>query len=98
MRLVRVGFCPDPDDTFMFYALTHGRVAVEGVEIAQVLEEIEALNRRALTGELEVTAISAAAYPQVAERYRIMDVGAAVAVGHGPILVARTPIPYEEIA
>ena len=81
----------------MFYALTHGKVGVEGVEVTPVLEEIEALNRRALAGELEVTAISAAAYPQVAGRYRILDAGAAMGEGSGPILVARSPIPREEL-
>jgi len=97
MRFVRIGHCPDPDDAFMFYALTHGKVGVEGVEVTPVLEEIEALNRRALAGELEVTAISAAAYPQVAGRYRILDAGAAMGEGSGPILVARSPIPREEL-
>src|SRR3989304_8020910 len=97
MRFVRIGHCPDPDDAFMFYTLTHGKVGVEGVEVTPVLEEIEALNRRALAGELEVTAISAAAYPQVAGRYRILDAGAARGEGSGPILVARSPIPREEL-
>ncbi len=97
MPQIQIGHSPDPDDAFIFYALTHGKVGIEGFEMRPVLEEIEALNRRALNGELEVTAISAGAYPQVAERYRIMDAGAALAVEGGPILVAATPIAPEEI-
>ena len=58
--LIRIGHSPDPDDAFMFYALTAGKVKIPGVTIEHVLEDIESLNRRARTGELEVTAISAA--------------------------------------
>jgi 1,4-dihydroxy-6-naphthoate synthase len=92
MTLIRIGHSPDPDDAFMFYALTAGKVAVEGAEIAHLLEDIESLNRRARTAELEVTAISAATYTLVADRYRIMDPGASMGKGYGPILVAREPM------
>ncbi len=89
MPVIRIGHSPDPDDAFMFYALTHGKVAVEGVTVEHVLEEIESLNRRALTGELEITAVSCATYPAIAERYRILDPGASMGKGYGPIVVAR---------
>ena len=92
MRVVRIGHSPDPDDAFMFYPLTAGKVVVEGVSIEHVLEDIESLNRRAHTGELEVTAVSAATYAMVADRYRMMDPGASMGKGYGPILVAREPI------
>ena len=71
--LVRIGHSPDPDDAFMFYALTAGKVKAEGIEVEHVLEDIESLNRRARTGELEVTAVSAATYVMVHEQYRMMD-------------------------
>lgn len=89
MRLLRIGHSPDPDDAFMFYALTHGKVEIPGVRVEHVLEDIESLNRRAATGDLEVTAISCATYPGIAERYRIMDPGASMGKGYGPIVVAR---------
>ncbi|MGH7333728.1 MAG: menaquinone biosynthesis family protein [Candidatus Rokuibacteriota bacterium] len=92
MRLVRVGHSPDPDDAFMFYALTAGKVAIDGIRIEHVLEDIESLNRRARTAELEVTAVSAATYVMVADRYRMMDPGASMGKGYGPILVAREAI------
>lgn len=92
MSTVRIGHSPDPDDAFMFYALTAGKVRIPGVEIAHVLEDIESLNRRAREAELEVTAISAATYVLVADRYRLMDPGASMGKGYGPILVAREPI------
>lgn len=91
-QLIRIGHSPDADDAFMFYALTHGKVTMAGARIEHVLEDIESLNRRAATGELEVTAVSCATYPAIADRYRIMDPGASMGKGYGPILVARAPL------
>jgi 5,8-dihydroxy-2-naphthoate synthase len=97
MALIRIGHSPDPDDAFMFYALTAGKVRIPGVEIAHVLEDIESLNRRAQKAELEVTAVSAATYAIVADRYRLLDPGASMGKGYGPILVARQAIAPDEI-
>ena len=92
MQTIRIGHSPDPDDAFMFYALTAGKVRIPGVRIEHVLEDIESLNRRARTAELEVTAVSFATYLLVADRYRMMDPGASMGKGYGPILVAREPL------
>jgi 1,4-dihydroxy-6-naphthoate synthase len=97
MQVVRIGHSPDPDDAFMFYALTAAKVKIAGVRIEHVLEDIESLNRRARTAELEVTAVSAATYTLVADRYRMMDPGSSMGKGYGPILVAREPIDPKEI-
>jgi 1,4-dihydroxy-6-naphthoate synthase len=97
MRTIRIGHSPDPDDAFMFYALTAGKVTVEGARIEHLLEDIESLNRRARTAELEVTAVSAATYILVADQYRLMDAGASMGKGYGPILVAREPMDPREI-
>ena len=93
MTRIRIGHSPDPDDAFMFYALTAGKVRAPGIEVEHVLEDIESLNRRARTGELEVTAVSAATYVLVHQQYRMMDPGASMGKGYGPILVAREPMP-----
>src|SRR3989440_6107731 len=92
MQVVRIGHSPDPDDAFMFYALTAGKVKIDGVQIEHQLEDIESLNRRARTAELDVTAVSAATYVLVADKYRMMDPGASMGKGYGPILVAREPM------
>jgi 1,4-dihydroxy-6-naphthoate synthase len=97
MTVIRIGHSPDPDDAFMFYALTAGKVTIPGVQIEHRLEDIESLNRRARTAELEVTAVSAATYVLVADQYRMMDPGASMGKGYGPILVARTPIDPGDI-
>ena len=95
MSVLRVGHSPDADDAFMFYAFAAGKVAIEGFEIEQVLADIESLNLRASKGELEVTAISAAAYPHVAKEYRIMGCGASMGRNYGPVLFAGRPLSLE---
>jgi 1,4-dihydroxy-6-naphthoate synthase len=97
MPLIRIGHSPDPDDAFMFYALTAGKVSLPGIRIEHVLEDIESLNRRARAADLEVTAVSAAAYTLVHDRYRMMDPGASMGKGYGPILVAKEPMDPKAI-
>ncbi len=92
MERLRIGHSPDADDAFMFYGFAAGKVTIEGFEIEQVLEDIESLNRRALSGELEVTAISAGAYPRLSHEYRIMACGASVGRHYGPIVVSLAPL------
>ena len=89
--VLRVGHSPDPDDAFMFYGLAHGHVRIRDYRIEHVLEDIESLNRRAALRELEVTAISAHAYPRVADAYHILATGASMGRGYGPVLVATRP-------
>ena len=91
---LRIGHSPDADDAFMFWAMASGRVAVEGYRVEHVMEDIESLNRRARKGELEVTAISAAAYPLLAGTYRLLRVGASIGRAYGPVVVARKAIEH----
>lgn len=92
------GHSPDADDAFMFYALAKGFVTIPGRTIDHAMEDIESLNRRAATGELDVTAISAASYPEVARHYRIMSCGASVGRNYGPMVVANEPMPPADLA
>ena len=94
---VRIGHSPDPDDAFMYYAIARGLVDTGPRPVEQVLEDIESLNRRALAGELEVTAVSIHAYAHLADRYALMPCGASMGDGYGPIVVARETFPCEEL-
>lgn len=94
---ISLAHSPDSDDAFMFYGLASGRVASGGLEVVHVLEDIETLNRQALAGRHEVTAISFHAYPYVAGRYALMPCGGSIGDGYGPLLVARTPLAKDEI-
>jgi len=96
-RLIRVGHSPDPDDAFMFYGLSSGKVKLDGIAIEHMLEDIQSLNERALKGELEVTAISAHAYPSVADKYWIMATGASMGEGYGPVLISKKYDSLEEL-
>ena len=95
---IRVGHSPDPDDAFMFYGIACGKVDVGDFAIDQVLDDIETLNRRALAGELEVSAVSIHAYAHLADRYALMPCGASMGDGYGPCVVAREAIGIEELA
>ncbi len=97
-RPLSIGHSPDADDAFMFYALAKEAVTVPGYEIQHVMEDIETLNRRSVTGDLDVTAVSAAHYPAIADKYRIMSCGASIGRNYGPALVTMKPVEREELA
>jgi 1,4-dihydroxy-6-naphthoate synthase len=96
-KILRIGHSPDPDDAFMFYGLASGKVKIPGYTIEHVMEDIQSLNERALRGELEVTAISAHAYPYVADKYLIMATGASMGEGYGPVLVSKKYSSLKEL-
>jgi 1,4-dihydroxy-6-naphthoate synthase len=90
-RTIRVGHSPDSDDAFMFYALAEGLVDTGDLTYTHELQDIETLNRRALKGELEVTAVSIHAYAYLADRYALLPSGSSMGDRYGPRLVARQP-------
>ena len=94
---IRVGHSPDPDDAFMFWAIATGRVDTRGLDLEQVLKDIQTLNAWALEGRLEVTAISLATYPLVQERYALLPHGASMGFGYGPVVVAREPLEVDDL-
>ncbi len=89
---IRIAHSPDSDDAFMFYPLVQGEIDTEGLEIEHVLADIETLNREALKGTYEVSAISFHAYPYVADKYLVLPSGGSVGEGYGPVVVAREPL------
>ncbi len=92
-----VGHSPDPDDAFMFYAIAHNKIKTDGITFSHVIEDIESLNRRAFSSELEVTALSAFAFFQVAGKYALMPCGASVGDNYGPLLVSKKSIYAKEL-
>jgi 1,4-dihydroxy-6-naphthoate synthase len=91
------GFTPCPNDAFAFHALVHGLVPAPFM-VEPVLLDIEELNRRARSGELQLTKLSFGAVPSVGDGYRLLRSGAALGRGVGPLVVARDPAPLEEAA
>jgi 1,4-dihydroxy-6-naphthoate synthase len=94
---IRVGHRADPVDAFMFWALEAGRVDARGLEFEQVVSDIQTLNEWATEGRLEVTAISAGAYPHVAAGYILLPHGASMGDGYGPIVVARGEVDLRDV-
>jgi len=88
---IRVGHTPDMDDAFMFYAIAEGLVPTDDLRVAHVIEDIQSLNRRAATAELEMTAASAASFPALAKDYWILSIGSSIGRGYGPVVISAKP-------
>jgi 1,4-dihydroxy-6-naphthoate synthase len=88
-RRLSVGQSADPDDAFMAWGLARGGVSVAGHDIECVFDDIQSLNEGALRGRLDLTALSAGAYPAVASAYRLLRAGASFGEDYGPLVVGR---------
>jgi 1,4-dihydroxy-6-naphthoate synthase len=97
-RLITVGHSPDPDDAFMFYALAHDKLDTGDLQFRHQLQDIETLNRRALKGELEVTAVSIHAYAHLLNKYALLPSGCSMGDRYGPMVVARRPLAVADLA
>jgi 1,4-dihydroxy-6-naphthoate synthase len=94
---IQIGHSADPDDAFMVWALEAGKVDTRGLDLEPVASDIQSLNEWALEGRLEVTALSAGAYPSVADRYALLPHGASFGEGYGPIVVARHELSIDDL-
>jgi 1,4-dihydroxy-6-naphthoate synthase len=94
---IRIGHSADPDDAFMAWAFEAGKVDTRGLEFELVPSDIETLNQWALEARLEVTALSAGAYPAVRDRYVLLPHGASFGEGYGPIVVARGDVDLHAV-
>src|SRR5437879_8979490 len=88
---------PDSDDAFMFYGLATKKVRSAKVNFRHVLEDIETLNRKAMEGQYELSAISYHAYPYVADKYVLMASGSWIGDGYVPMMIATPPLEPGEI-
>ena len=96
-QLIRVGHSPDPDDAFMFHALANDKIPTGNLKFTHELQDIETLNRRALRGELEVSAVSIHAYAYLLDQYALLPSGCSMGDRYGPMVVARKPMTVEEL-
>jgi 1,4-dihydroxy-6-naphthoate synthase len=97
MRLT-LAFSPCPNDCFMFDAVVNRRIDLEGLELDVRLADVEALNKAAFAGEVDVTKLSYHAYAYCAREYVLLDAGSALGRNCGPLLVSKRTIPREEVA
>src|SRR5437588_12748206 len=96
VREITVAHSPDSDDAFMFYGLATNKVRVAGLKFSHTLCDIETLNRMALKGHYDVTAISFHAYPYIQDKYALLSSGGSVGEGYGPMVVASKPLTPEQ--
>jgi 1,4-dihydroxy-6-naphthoate synthase len=95
--IIRVAHSPDSDDAFMFYAINTKKIDTKGYEFIDILSDIETLNKEALKGTYEVSAISIHAFPYVADRYALLSSGASMGDNYGPMVVAKEEFPVKEL-
>jgi len=88
MKSLSLGYSPCPNDTYIFYALTHNKVAIPGHTIEQRLEDVETLNQLALNGLLDLTKISYHALGHLRDRYALLHSGGALGRGCGPLVIS----------
>ena len=97
VREITIAHSPDSDDAFMFYGLATNKVRVPGLKFTHTLTDIETLNRKAMQGVYDVTAISFHAYPYLQDQYALMSCGGSVGEQYGPMIVASRPISLDEV-
>jgi 1,4-dihydroxy-6-naphthoate synthase len=93
-----LGFSPCPNDCFVFDALVNRRVDLEGLEFEPRIADVEALNQLTFAGDIDVSKLSYHAYAYCIDRYVVLDSGGALGKNCGPLVIAKRPIPLEEIA
>jgi 1,4-dihydroxy-6-naphthoate synthase len=96
-QLIRVGHSPDPDDAFMFYALAKDKLDTGNLQFVHELQDIETLNRRAMKGELEVSAVSIHAYAHLLDKYALLPSGCSMGDHYGPMVVAKKPFSIGDL-
>ncbi|GAB6072855.1 ABC transporter substrate-binding protein [Venenivibrio stagnispumantis] len=94
---IHIAHSPDSDDAFMFYAINTKKIDTKGYEFIDVLSDIETLNKEALKGRYEVSAISIHAFPLVADKYALLSSGASMGDNYGPIVVSKEDIKPEDL-
>jgi 1,4-dihydroxy-6-naphthoate synthase len=95
---IRIAHSPDSDDAFMFYALANDKVPTGKFHFSHTLQDIETLNRKALQGEYEITAVSFHAYAYIADKYMLLPSGASMGERYGPMVVAQYPWRPQELS
>ncbi len=88
IKPLSLGYSPCPNDTFIFYALTHGKVAIPGYRVTESLADVETLNQLALGGQLDLTKISYHAFGHLRGQYALLRSGGALGRGCGPLVIA----------
>jgi 1,4-dihydroxy-6-naphthoate synthase len=94
---LRLGFSPCPNDTFIFDALVNKKIDTEDLEFETVLEDVQTLNSWAAEGKLDVTKLSFPALFHNVGTYAILNAGAALGSGVGPLVIAKKMVDVRDV-
>jgi 1,4-dihydroxy-6-naphthoate synthase len=97
MKTLSLGYSPCPNDTFIFFAMVHGKMNTGNLSFTEELLDVETLNRKALNEELDITKVSYHAIGHLRERYRLLRAGGALGRGCGPLLITKNDFTVEEL-
>lgn len=92
-----LGFSPCPNDTFIFDALVNGKIDTGNFEFEVIMEDVETLNRMALSEKLDISKISYGVLSRILPLYKVLNAGGALGMGAGPLLVTSKPTTTGEI-
>jgi 1,4-dihydroxy-6-naphthoate synthase len=95
---LRFGLTPCPNDTYLVGAIALGQLSLPEISLALELHDIETLNQAARENEFDIVKVSCALYGELCERYVLLDVGAAVAAGYGPLVLTRAGVARTTLA
>jgi len=96
-RKITLGFSPCPNDTFIFDAMVHQKIDTEGLEFDYVFGDVEELNRMAAETRLDITKLSFNAFFSVADKYCLLNSGAALGKNNGPLLISKKEFSKSDI-
>jgi 1,4-dihydroxy-6-naphthoate synthase len=97
MNRISLAFSPCPNDTFIFYAMTHGKVDTEDISFGYHMADVETLNHLALRGEAEMIKVSYHAWLYLINNYALLDAGSALGFGNGPLLISKKEYKPEDV-
>jgi 1,4-dihydroxy-6-naphthoate synthase len=89
---------PDADDAFMLYALTNGKLSSSSIEIVDIVKPMQELNRDALEGLHDISALSCGMYPHVSQLYTLLRTGVCMGFGYGPTIMSNRPLTRAELS
>ncbi len=97
MKTLSLGYSPCPNDTFIFYALVHGKIKTEDLNFKEILLDVETLNQMALKGKLDITKVSYNAFGNLRDDYCLLRSGGALGRGCGPLVVASKECEMKDL-
>lgn len=97
MRTLSLGYSPCPNDTFIFYALVHGKIDTGDLNFKEILLDVETLNRMASKDKLDITKVSYNAFGNLRDDYCLLRSGGALGRGCGPLVVASKECKMKDL-